>query len=73
MVTASLSVNVFTVSNPRVPLGLVCSQRRDEHSCLHVDNVQMAVGSCAQDVATVCNAGWDRVQVTALDHLKFHF
>lgn len=73
MVTASLSVNVFIMSNPRVPLGLVRSHRRDEHSCLHVDNVQTAVSSCAQDVATVCNTGQDRVQVTALDHLRFHF
>ena len=73
MVTSSLSVNVFIGSNPGVPLGLIRSQRRDEHSGLHVDDIQMAVGACAQDVATVCNAGRDRVQVMALYHLRFHF
>lgn len=37
----------------KAPLGLVRSQRWDEHSCLYINDVQMAVGSCAQDVATV--------------------
>lgn len=58
-------LRVFTTDSASSPLGLSRGQGRDEHSCLHVYDVQRAVLSRAEDVAAICNTrpSTDRLQL----------